>query len=1089
MNTEELIRRHAERMAERMLKIARAAQSEEDVRHEVNILIDQFVEEAELDVRGRHEYGLAGGRVDSKYGGVIIEYKTSHGSGSITEDPQAPGTKAVVKQIKERFADLHREEHVDPQRIFGVGCDGDTLVFVRKRGTGFEVELPQPVTPHSVERLLRALLSVGAQGRSYTPDALAQAFGSESALAQTGIRDLYLAIVATTDPRALTFFQQWKILFGEVCGYDVEGRNTKVQKLAEHYGVTNAQPAPLLFAVHTYYAIVMKFLAAEIVGSLKPLGLSDLKRAVASPTSQALLAHMTEMERGGIWAQLGITNFLEGDLFAWYLSAWNDNVDRVVRDIARELDGFDPDTLSVEPAESRDLLKKLYQNLFPKPVRHDLGEYYTPDWLAELTLNELGYDGDPDKRLLDPACGSGTFLVMALNRVRAWFQEHRHECGFREPELVEKVLSNIIGFDLNPLAVMAARTNYLMAIRDLLPHARGGVELPVYMCDSIVTPAELGQLFSGAAADRRTLRTAVGELHLPTDVSRTRQDVATWAATLEHSVAAGYTAEEFLTLCVNRGLHLESHDLHRTLFEQLRMLQAQGRNGIWARIIKNAFAPLFVGEVDYVAGNPPWVNWESLPEAYRDDTKPLWVHYGLFTLSGAAARLGGGKKDLAMLFVYVAADKYLRDGGRLGYVITQSVFKTQGAGDGFRRFEFSDHANTVRLRPVIVHDLSAIQVFEGATNRTAVFVCEKSRRALEYPVPYTVWSRVERIHQGRDLSEVLAKTTRSAFAAAPVQPTRRNSPWLTAPEGAVAAIQRAMGGSTYRGYEGANAGGLNGCYWVRVLERLPSGELLIENLHDVGKIKVESVRTAIEPDLVYPLVRGRDVGRWRATPSAHIILAQDPTTRLAVPEGRMKAVYPKVYAYLRHFEPQLRQRKTSMVRRQMETGPFYSMFAVGPYTVAPWKVVWRDMGTRIQAAVLSEHEGRVVVPEHHVMFVPLDDPQEAHYLCACLNSAPSECVIASYTTTTGISTHVLEHVAVPKFDPSDPTHTALSDLSQRAHEAAAAGDAAGVAEIEREVDRLAAQLWGITDEELVAIQEALAGTTPQDEEEEDEEEG
>jgi type I restriction-modification system DNA methylase subunit len=177
-----------------------------------------------------------------------------------------------------------------------------------------------------------------------------------------------------------------------------------------------------------------------------------------------------------------------------------------MRALLRAFDDFDASTLSVDPGESRDLLKQLYQNLFPKSVRHDLGEYYTPDWLAEHTLDRLGYDGDPDRRLLDPACGSGTFLVMAINRVRNWFDEHRYECGYREDVLAQKIVSNIIGFDLNPLAVMAARTNYLLAIGDLFPYM-GSVELPVYLCDSVMTPAEYGPLFAGERGDRRTVRT------------------------------------------------------------------------------------------------------------------------------------------------------------------------------------------------------------------------------------------------------------------------------------------------------------------------------------------------------------------------------------------------------------------------------------------------------------------------------------------------------------------------------------------------------------------------------------------------------
>ena len=94
------------------------------------------------------------------------------------------------------------------------------------------------------------------------------------------------------------------------------------------------------------------------------------------------------------------------------------------------LDEYDPKTLSIDPIESRDLLKMLYQQLFPETVRHDLGEYYTPDWLAELVIERVGYDGNPDKRVLDPACGSGTFLVMAINKVRDYADKHmipKHE--------------------------------------------------------------------------------------------------------------------------------------------------------------------------------------------------------------------------------------------------------------------------------------------------------------------------------------------------------------------------------------------------------------------------------------------------------------------------------------------------------------------------------------------------------------------------------------------------------------------------------------------------------------------------------------
>jgi len=107
------------------------------------------------------------------------------------------------------------------------------------------------------------------------------------------------------------------------------------------------------------------------------------------------------------------------------------------------------------------------------------------------------------------------------------------------------------------------------------------------------------------------------------------------------------------------------------------------------------------------------------------------------------------------------------------------------------------------------------------------------------------------------------------------------------------------------------------------------------------------------------------------------------------------------------------------------------------------------------------------------MFVPFDEEAAAHYLCAILMSAPAQLLVASYTITTGISTHVLEHVRVPLLDSADESHQRLSDLSQQCH-AAAKFDPDALSALEAEIDNLAAQLWGITDDELRAIQEALA---------------
>jgi len=1081
---EQLILDYAPFMADELCKIARSAGTEEDVRHGCNNLIDDFLSKAALKVRGRHEYGLAGGRIDSKYGAVIIEYKDPRGSGKISEDRNAPGTTSLVQQIQQRFADFQEHENIAPERIFGVGCDGRRIVFVRCRGGRFEVDMPQPITPRTMERLLRALVSLGARGLSYTPDHLAGLFGAESRPAREGIANLYSVITETRDRKALTFFNQWKILFGEVCGYDIEGKNEKIRELGDHYSVPQARPAELLFSVHTYYAVFIKFLAAEIITTISPLAVSPAKKCMNAPMPAKLRREVEDLERGGIWLQAGIANFLEGDLFSWYLAAWDDRIATVVWDIVRTLDQFDPTTLSIEPAENRDLLKKLYQHLFPKSVRHDLGEYYTPDWLAEHVLNELGYEGDPDRRLLDPACGSGTFLVMAINRVRTWFDKNRHRCGFDESELVQKILRNVIGFDLNPLAVMAARTNYLLAIRDLWRFARR-VELPVYLCDSVMTPSWAGSheaqttflAESGLEYDSSNppmaLKTAAGTFLVPSEIAVNSTHMGKYAETIEFCVRQKFTDDDFIVRCREEGLPLTEERLHRKLYEQLRRLDAENQNGIWARIIKNAFAPLFVAPMDYVAGNPPWINWESLPDDYRMGLIPLYEHhYGLFPIKGSQRRLGSAKIDLSSLFTYVALDKFLRRGGKLGFLLTQTLFKTKGAGEGFRQFRIGNSGKPVFLQPLIVHDFSNLQVFEGATNRTAAFICKKASESFTYPVPYVTWHGPSQIEQSASLQNVRRQTRRVRYAAVPVEPGKRTSPWLTAPKKALSGLQKLIGKSHYTAYEGVNTGGLNGCYWVRVLSVLPNGNLLIENMHNVGKIKVEQIRAAIEPDFVFPLLRGRDVQRWRALPSAYIIMVHDPERRIGVPEKEMKRKHPKTYAYLRNFEDALRRRASSSVRRLMESGAFYSMFGVGSYTMATWKVVWREQSANFQSAVCDLLGDRPILPDHKLMMVPCKSQTEAFYICGLCNSSPAGLFVRSYALSISTSTHVLQYVAIPQYDPTDPVHKNLAQLSRQCHKVAPL-DEKELARLEGEIDLAAAKVWGIAGDELKAIQHAL----------------
>jgi SAM-dependent methyltransferase len=1083
---DEIVSHSAATLAGQIRAAATWAKSEMDLQIEVATALRNFARQAKITLEGHHNITIATGRPDSVYGSVIVEYKAP---GTLSPVRDSAPNKALVDQLKKRFYDLRREENRIWNSMFGVGTDGKYFIFLRFRDEKWTDQEPLPVDRYSTERFLWALYNLGQKGKPYQPEYLHSDFGSDSPVAQEGVRALYEEILSTTNPKAQVFFNQWKILFGEVCGYDVDNLSDKLTKLAQFYGVEGkTQPAHLLFAVHTYYAVLIKLLAAEIVSFFSPWMTRQVEKLLNATTSGKLRRELEELERGGIFHQMGITNFLEGDLFSWYLAAWNAPIETLARKMITKLDEYNPGTFSEDPAQSRDLLKKLYQHLFPKSVRHDLGEYYTPDWLAEHVLNELGYKGDPDKRLLDPACGSGTFLVMAINRIRRWYDLNREKCSYDEAELLKKILVNVVGFDLNPLAVMAARTNYLVAIKDLIRRV-DAVEIPVYLCDSIMTPAEYGDLFTGGSLGNvaKVPCSAMKPPHLlvPKEIANSPKEVAKYAEVLENCIKAGYASKEFVARCRDEGLPIAATEDHIDLYRELVRLDKENKNGIWARIIKNNFAPLFIGQVDYVAGNPPWVNWESLPGDYRDSMKPLWQSYGLFSLSGSAGRLGGGKKDLSMLFVYACVDQYLRNGGRLGFVITQTVFKTKGAGDGFRRLRFgSDEERTV-LKPVVVHDMSAMQVFEGATNRTAVFVCEKTKQDFAYPVPYIQWSGPSRVEQDETLKAVLRHTTRRKVAAIPIDRAKSSSPWLTAPTKALDGIRKVIGRSHYSAFAGSCTW-LNGVYWVRVLRQMPNGEVLVENLHDVGKIKVDAIRMAVESDLVYPLLRGRDIERWNASPSEHIILAQDPQTRSGIEEGAMRRKYSKTYAYFKRFEDALRRR--SGYRQYFRpTDPFWSIYNVGPNTLAPWKVVWREQSSEFQAAVVGCSGEKPVVPDHKLMTVACRSLREAYYLSAVFGSSPCRLTVASYVLSTSTSTHVLEHIEVPEYSPGSKAHVRLAELGERCHTATAESDTETVSALELDIDKAAAKLWGITDDEMDAIQEALAeGRKPKREVLEDE---
>lgn len=587
------IERYAKRLAPKIRAAARSSDNEMTLRLKVNPLLVHFAKDAGIELEEAHDRLVGRGKPDSVYGRVVVEYKRPR---LLSARNTAADNLRAVRQVQDQLTDLCERNKQELSRFVGVVLDGDRIIFVHHRRGDWDVGPARDVDPDSVADLLLRLRAL--RGKALLPKNLVADFGGQEArgrfeaspIAKRNVSALYQALAASDSPKVDALFAQWRLLFSEVCGYQFGSPKLDLEGLAASYDVALKQPARtcragakgaagsakaasrpapggsspaqsrtpraemLFFCIHSYYATVITLLAAEIVTFYTSPILPSYLGKLEAASGPGLGKELRDLhETGGIFGQALVQNFLEGDFFGWYLEEWNDDIAEAMQAIIRALRQYDASTFQVEPDQTRDLLKKLYQYLLPKKLRHDLGEYYTPDWLAELVLNEVGYDGDLTKRILDPACGSGTFLALEIRRARQWGQEK----PWGERQTLDGILKGIVGFDLNPLAVITARTNYLIALGDLLRHRRGQIEIPVYLCDAVQTPTEARQvdLLSGRGYP---LDTAVGTLRVPAGLATQRQ-IADLARLLEESVRGRYRSEEFLQRA-RRELGLSSDD-------------------------------------------------------------------------------------------------------------------------------------------------------------------------------------------------------------------------------------------------------------------------------------------------------------------------------------------------------------------------------------------------------------------------------------------------------------------------------------------------------------------------------------------------
>ncbi|MCS7306514.1 MAG: hypothetical protein NZ602_15565 [Thermoguttaceae bacterium] len=218
---------------------------------------------------------------------------------------------------------------------------------------------------------------------------------------------------------------------------------------------------------------------------------------------------------------------------------------------------------------------------------------------------------------------------------------------------------------------------------------------------------------------------------------------------------------------------------------------------------------------------------------------------------------------------------------------------------------------------------------------------------------------------------------------------------------------------------------------------------------------------------VYPAIRGSDIERWMATPKIFILMTQDPQKRQPYPETQMKSNWPKTFSYLIKFKKILLSRSSKSIRDLMNRTAFYAMFGIGPYTISPYKVAWKFMSNDIFASVISQHKTvfgyKTVIPTKTVAIFSTDTESEAHYLCAIINSKPVRDFIKSFSSAgRGFGTpSVMEHVGIPKFNPKNPLHLKLAEISKKCHQLKAEGKEKEIEKLEKENDELVKKLFNI----------------------------
>ena len=447
---------------------------------------------------------------------------------------------------------------------------------------------------------------------------------------------------------------------------------------------------------------------------------------------------------GKYFQKKNIQNLVDYDYFGWL------NEDPFVKmivesakKIQRLLCSYDFKIIHDE-----DLFGALLAQLSNREHRLLLGQDFTPHWVArnmvEYAVNRI----NENPRILDMCCGSGVFLIEAIRQVR---KKHAINVDNYNLDKDDMVFTCVMGFDIDPLAVMLARVNWVMAMRDLFPLHVGQITIPVYHADSLFVATPITHKMPSESDESIEMQFDGNKIELPSNLvtpSRRRSFDAFMSICYKFAMKRAEQTEGELTeqqldslftyieTESNYTLSSKERNLEKiaaySLILQLEELQRQGRNGIWYFILNNSYKPgLVANQFNCIVSNPPWLAMSKLADnPYKKSLQEKTERLGIKPRGASHLHM-----ELATTFLLSSIDKYLMEDALWLCVMPGSVLSGYNH-DPLRKelYRYSQYS--------IDASISLIWELPTSTfkNKAVVLGGKKTHKETEYPIQGRIYT-------------------------------------------------------------------------------------------------------------------------------------------------------------------------------------------------------------------------------------------------------------------------------------------------------------------------------------------------------------